>query len=72
MVPSRIPPLARYGPALRTLSARFRQDQAGATAIEYTLIAVVLALAVFGSMSGLTSAVNTLFNTVNTSFDAAR
>lgn len=72
MVPSRIPPLARYGTALRALSSRFRRDQAGATAIEYTLIAVVLALAVFGSMSGLTSAVNTLFNTVNTSFDAAR
>ena len=38
---------------LKNLMVRFARDAAGATAIEYALIAVLIAAAAIGSMQGL-------------------
>jgi len=49
------------------LFARFLQDQTGATAIEYGLIAAGIALAIIAVVNGLGSNLNTMFTSVNTS-----
>jgi len=49
------------------LFARFLQDQTGATAIEYGLIAAGIALAIIAVVNGLGSNLNTMFTSINTS-----
>jgi pilus assembly protein Flp/PilA len=49
------------------LFARFLQDQTGATAIEYGLIAAGIALAIIAVVNGLGSNLNTKFTSINTS-----
>ncbi len=49
------------------LFARFLQDQSGATAIEYGLIAAGIALAIIAVVNGLGSNLNTMFTSVNSS-----
>ena len=49
------------------LFARFLQDQTGATAIEYGLIAAGIALAIIAVVNGLGSNLNTQFTSINTS-----
>ena len=46
---------------------RFFQDQSGATAIEYGLIAAGIALAIITAVNGLGSKLNTKFAAINTS-----
>ncbi len=46
---------------------RFLADQAGATAIEYGLIAAGISLAIIAAVNGLGSTLNTSFSTINTS-----
>jgi pilus assembly protein Flp/PilA len=46
---------------------RFFQDQSGATAIEYGLIAAGIALAIIAAVNGLGTTLNTTFATINTS-----
>jgi pilus assembly protein Flp/PilA len=43
------------------------RDQAGATAIEYGLIAALIAVAAITAMQGLGSQLNTTFNTTSSS-----
>ena len=49
------------------LFARFLQDQTGATAIEYGLIAAGIALAIIAVVNGLGANLNTKFTSINTS-----
>lgn len=42
------------------------RDEAGATAIEYGLIAALIAVAAIGAMSALGTSLSTTFNTVST------
>jgi pilus assembly protein Flp/PilA len=46
---------------------RFLADEAGATAIEYGLIAAGISLAIIAAVNGLGSTLNTSFSTINTS-----
>jgi pilus assembly protein Flp/PilA len=49
------------------LFVRFLQDQRGATAIEYGLIAAGIALAIIAVVNGLGANLNTKFTSINTS-----
>jgi pilus assembly protein Flp/PilA len=50
----------------RKLSINFWRDEAGATAIEYCLIAAGIGLAVAGAVSLLGTRLNTIFSSVAT------
>jgi pilus assembly protein Flp/PilA len=52
---------------MRRRLVEFLSDQAGATAIEYGLIAAGIALAIIAAVNGLGSNLNTQFNSINTS-----
>lgn len=47
------------------------RDEAGATAIEYGLIAALIAVAAITAMQGLGSQLKTTFNTVSSSLSSA-
>jgi pilus assembly protein Flp/PilA len=49
------------------LFARFLQDQTGATAIEYGLIAAGIALAIIAVVNGVGTNLNAKFTSINTS-----
>jgi pilus assembly protein Flp/PilA len=44
--------------------ARFLKDESGATAIEYGLIAALIAVAIIGGVTALGTSANETFNTV--------
>jgi pilus assembly protein Flp/PilA len=46
---------------------KFLSDEAGATAIEYGLIAAGIALAIIAVVNGLGTTLNTKFTSINTS-----
>ena len=50
-----------------TIFKNILQDEAGATAIEYGLIAALIAVAAITAMSGLGGQLSTTFNKVTTS-----
>lgn len=47
------------------------RDESGATAIEYGLIAALVAVAIIVALSALGTSLNALFETVSTELDAA-
>ena len=47
------------------LFSRFVQDESGATAIEYGLIAAGISVAIIAAVQGLGSKLNTTFNSVS-------
>jgi len=49
------------------LVSRFVDDDSGATAIEYCLIAVGLSIVIITAVNGIGSTVNTHFTSINTS-----
>ena len=49
------------------LISRFRNDESGATAIEYALIAAGISLAIMVTVQGLGPTLNTKYSAVNTS-----
>jgi pilus assembly protein Flp/PilA len=51
---------------MRKLIARFVKDQAGATAIEYGLIAAGISVAIIVAVNGLGTTLNSTFSNVNT------
>jgi pilus assembly protein Flp/PilA len=51
---------------MRNLIIRFVNDEAGATAIEYGLIAAGIAVAIIAVVAGLGSGLNTTFTSVST------
>jgi pilus assembly protein Flp/PilA len=54
-------------PGVRQLLHRFFEEQSGATAIEYALIAAGISLAIIAAVNGLGSTLNTKFSTINDS-----
>jgi len=52
---------------MRQLISRFLNDQSGATAIEYCLIACGIALAIIGTVQAIGPQLNTKFTAVNSS-----
>ena len=52
---------------MRQLLKRFLQDQAGATAIEYCLIATGLSIVILAAVNGIGGTLNTRFVSINTS-----
>ena len=53
------------------LVAKFLKDESGATAIEYGLIAALVAVAAIGGMSALGSSLTNTFSTVSGKLDSA-
>jgi len=49
---------------MKTLVSRFVKDESGATAIEYGLIAALIAVGIIAAARGLGSQIQTTFNTV--------
>ena len=49
------------------LISRFLNDESGATAIEYCLIAVGLSIVIITAVNGIGSTINTKFSSINTS-----
>jgi pilus assembly protein Flp/PilA len=49
---------------MKDFVARFVKDQSGATAIEYGLIAALIAVAIIGAARALGTQIGTTFNTV--------
>ena len=52
---------------MRQLVSRFLNDESGATAIEYCLIAVGLSIVIITAVNGIGSTLNGKFTTINTS-----
>jgi pilus assembly protein Flp/PilA len=52
--------------------ARFLKDESGATAIEYGLIAALIAVAIIGGVTALGNSANTTFTTVSTALNNAK
>lgn len=50
--------------------SRFFKDESGATAIEYGLIAALIAVVIIGAVSTLGGSVNTAFTDANTAFSS--
>ena len=51
--------------------ARFIRDEAGATAIEYGLIAALVAVAIIAALTALGTSLDGIFTTVSTELDGA-
>ena len=52
---------------MRRIFAKFLADEAGATAIEYGLIAAGISITIIVAVNGLGSNLNTMFTSINTS-----
>ena len=52
---------------VNTVVARFVKDKSGATAIEYGLIAAIVAVGIIIGLQNLRDGLNTLFNNLETS-----
>ena len=52
---------------MRRSVLKFWNDESGATAIEYGLIAAGIALAIIAAVNGLGSTLNTTFSSINAS-----
>jgi pilus assembly protein Flp/PilA len=52
---------------MRQLVSRFLNDESGATAIEYCLIAVGLSIVIITAVNGIGTTLNTKFTSVNAS-----
>jgi pilus assembly protein Flp/PilA len=51
---------------MKTIITRFAKDETGATAIEYGLIAAIVAVGIIVGLGNLRDGLNTLFNNVKT------
>ena len=56
---------------MQNFVTRFVKDESGATAIEYGLIAALIAIAIITAVSKVGTSLSTKFNTISTSVDNA-
>ena len=56
------------GAAMKKNIARFAADKSGAVAIEYTLIALLIGVAIIAALPSVTSALGPLFEQIANSF----
>jgi pilus assembly protein Flp/PilA len=54
---------------MKTVVTRFAEDQSGATAIEYGLIAAIVGIGIIVGLGALRDGLNTLFNNVVTNLN---
>jgi pilus assembly protein Flp/PilA len=52
--------------SMKDVARRFAADQSGATAVEYALLAGIIALGIIASVGGLRDGLNTIFNNTKT------
>ena len=57
---------------MKTVVTRFVKDESGATAIEYGLIAAIVAVGIIVGLTNLRDALNTLFNNVKTTLGTSK
>ncbi len=57
---------------MKSLFNRFVQDESGATAIEYGLIAAIIGVGIIASLGSVKNALNTKFNTIGTELTNAK
>ena len=57
---------------MKNLFARFSDDQSGATAIEYALIAAFVAIGIVGALKALATTLNGDFSNVTTILSSAK
>lgn len=50
---------------MKAFTVKFLQDESGATAIEYGLIATGIAIAIIAAVNGVGTALSTTFNSVS-------
>ncbi len=55
-----------------SLFNRFMQDESGATAIEYGLIAAVIGVGIITALGNVKGALNTKFNDIGTNLNSAK
>jgi len=56
---------------MKTLFSRFVKDESGATAIEYGLIAAIVAIGLIAALQGLKNNLSSTFSKVGSSLNAA-
>ena len=56
---------------MKTIFARFAQDESGATAIEYGLIAALISVALIAAATLVGGSLGTVFNTINSKLQIA-
>ena len=56
---------------MKSLFNRFVQDESGATAIEYGLIAAIIGVGIIAALGNVKTALNTKFNTIGTNLNSA-
>jgi pilus assembly protein Flp/PilA len=56
---------------VNTIFSKFMQDESGATAIEYALLAGIVGVGVITSLTAMKTALNTTFNSSATSLNGA-
>jgi pilus assembly protein Flp/PilA len=56
---------------MKTLFNRFVKDESGATAIEYGLIAALIAVTIIAALNGVSGSLNTVFGKVETELNTA-
>jgi pilus assembly protein Flp/PilA len=56
---------------MKNLMKKFLNNKSGATAIEYGLIAALIAVAVIGGVSQLGNSANSTFTTISTEMDGS-
>ena len=56
---------------MKTLIARFAKDESGATAIEYGLIAALIAVVIIVALQAVGSSLTGIFNTISDELDEA-
>ncbi len=56
---------------MKALINRFKADESGATAIEYGLIAALIAVAIIAAVRAVGGSLSTTFSTVNTELGGA-
>ena len=62
---------SRPQPEMTKMIAKFFNDESGATAIEYGLIAALVAVVIITGLTALGTSLNAKFNTVSTTVNAA-
>lgn len=56
---------------MKSLVSRFVQDESGATAIEYGLIAALVSVAAIAALTAMGGSLNTIFTSVSTTLQSA-
>jgi pilus assembly protein Flp/PilA len=56
---------------MREIMCRFVEDEQGATAIEYGLIAAIVGVGIIGGLGGLKNSLNSMFNQVKSNLSGS-